>query len=903
MASYPGSQPTLTDPTSSNFLNQPSHSLLHRQVNDEIEAIAAELGLNPAGAYATVDARIGAIEIAVNLWSLNGTTIEPATSGHSLDLLTGSVNATLITADTFTTNGTGVVNAYDINLTATLDMLTTGGIQNMAWIGDNQLLLGDNFDTTKYIYARNGDANYPGLRYDSTTNNWQFSNDGLTWTDFDLVGAANVSAGANLTDNAIVRGDGGITDVQTSGVLIDDSDNVTGIVNLTTTGTVTFNGVTYTFPASDGANGTQLTTNGSGVLSWGSAAGTVFSDASFRIQDDGDATKEIAFEAVNITTATTRTITMPDADVNLGDIATNNAKVTNATHTGEVTGATTLTVDPTAITNKTTVVPESGDFVLFSDTSDSGNLKKADVSTLLGGGGSSETVTRDINQTTHGFSVGDWVRHNGTIYVAAQADVDANSDALGVVSAVAGVDDFTLQIHGYITGLSGLTAGAAHFLSDTVAGAITATPPADVGEIVKPVLIADSTTSGYINVMRGNEVQGSPAGIVVQDEGSTITSSVTSFDFVGAGVTATNVGDAVTVTIPGGGGGATLTYDVNQTTHGFSVNDWVYHNGTQYALADASAASTAEVVGIVSAVADANNFTVQFGGRITGLTGLTAGEAHFLSETAGAITATEPTTIGAISKPVLVADSTTSGFIFNMRGSEISSGLGAFNQSFVDGDLTAGVLTVTHNLGQQYVQVQVYNNNDDLIIPTDVTLTDSNNLDIDLNGFGTLTGTWHAVVLSIGATASSTATDLSLAGQAADDTAFFDGTNWQAIGGTEKVFAGSFTRDQATATGTQAITGVGFKPSSVIMFVNDPDDAGEGSWGFSDGTNNHCMTDRNNVTAGSYETNTSMVYILQSSGNTYRGDISTFDSDGFTISWTRTGTPTGVMAGSFIAYR
>ena len=55
------------------------------------------------------------------------------------------------------------------------------------------------------------------------------------------------------------------------------------------------------------------------------------------------------------------------------------------THTGEVTGATVLTVDKTAITNKTTVTGVSGDFVLISDTSDGGNLKKVDVVDFLGG--------------------------------------------------------------------------------------------------------------------------------------------------------------------------------------------------------------------------------------------------------------------------------------------------------------------------------------------------------------------------------------------------------------------------------------------------------------------------------------------------------------------------------------
>ena len=65
---------------------------------------------------------------------------------------------------------------------------------------------------------------------------------------------------------------------------------------------------------------------------------------------------------------------------NSGDNATNSqysGLVSNATHTGEVTGATALTIDKTAITNKTAVNADDADYVLISDTSDGGNLKKA----------------------------------------------------------------------------------------------------------------------------------------------------------------------------------------------------------------------------------------------------------------------------------------------------------------------------------------------------------------------------------------------------------------------------------------------------------------------------------------------------------------------------------------------
>jgi len=62
----------------------------------------------------------------------------------------------------------------------------------------------------------------------------------------------------------------------------------------------------------------------------GGASGqsNVFADNTFRIQDDGDSTKEIAFEASGITTGTVRTLTAPDASGTLvlkdsSDILTN----------------------------------------------------------------------------------------------------------------------------------------------------------------------------------------------------------------------------------------------------------------------------------------------------------------------------------------------------------------------------------------------------------------------------------------------------------------------------------------------------------------------------------------------------------------------------------------------------
>ena len=65
-------------------------------------------------------------------------------------------------------------------------------------------------------------------------------------------GANGIISGAVVADNAVIRGDGGSRGVQDSGVLIDDSDNITGVVGLVTSGAtslVTGNSTTLTVGA------------------------------------------------------------------------------------------------------------------------------------------------------------------------------------------------------------------------------------------------------------------------------------------------------------------------------------------------------------------------------------------------------------------------------------------------------------------------------------------------------------------------------------------------------------------------------------------------------------------------------------------------------------------------------
>jgi hypothetical protein len=77
---------------------------------------------------------------------------------------------------------------------------------------------------------------------------------------------------------------------------------------------------------------------------------TVFSDSAFRIQDNADATKQIAFEASSVGTGTTKTITMPDANVNLGtlpSVATSYGTLTAGQSRCQILGGSSNTVSGT----------------------------------------------------------------------------------------------------------------------------------------------------------------------------------------------------------------------------------------------------------------------------------------------------------------------------------------------------------------------------------------------------------------------------------------------------------------------------------------------------------------------------------------------------------------------------
>lgn len=125
------------------------------------------------------------------------------------------------------------------------------------------------------------------------------------------------------------------------------------------------------------------------------------------------------------------------------------------------------------------------------------------LSDIGGGGGSGEALTKSINQTSHGFAVGDVLYHNGSFYAKAKADAESTAEVIGIVTTVTDSNNFILTAYGFCSGLSSLTAGAVYFLSPSTAGAITTTQPSTVGHVSKPLFVATTTTTGYFINYRG----------------------------------------------------------------------------------------------------------------------------------------------------------------------------------------------------------------------------------------------------------------------------------------------------------------------------------------------------------------------------------------------------------------
>ncbi len=146
------------------------------------------------------------------------------------------------------------------------------------------------------------------------------------------------------------------------------------------------------------------------LISAGGGGGPTFADDVFRVTGSADATKLLAFEVDGLTTATTRTVTMPDQNIDLtpssGTFAASSTTITagagltgggdlSANRTLDVVGGDGITANADDIEldyTVATVTAVAGDFIQISDASNSGDVRKVDASDFLSGGGAPTTA-------------------------------------------------------------------------------------------------------------------------------------------------------------------------------------------------------------------------------------------------------------------------------------------------------------------------------------------------------------------------------------------------------------------------------------------------------------------------------------------------------------------------------
>jgi len=119
----------------------------------------------------------------------------------------------------------------------------------------------------------------------------------------------------------------------------------------------------------------------------------------------------------------------------------------------------------------------------------------------------------------------------------------------------------------------------------------------------------------YVGDFASDVIAGSGTDVAIKDEGSTLTSAATSIDFVGSGVTATNSGSDITVTIGGGISYSrtevttTITASTNSTFLGVTASSAVeirlpsaadYDAGQYFTIKDESGAADSNSITILT---------------------------------------------------------------------------------------------------------------------------------------------------------------------------------------------------------------------------------------------------------------------------------------------------------------
>ncbi len=323
------------------------------------------------------------------------------------------------------------------------------------------------------------------LAYDTTSGDW--INQSATGAGFSSV--ATSGSYDDLSDKPAIP-DGTVTSVALSG---SDGIEVDSGSPLTTSGTIALGvnkaAMLSTINVADGAEVNNISDANVNDL-------TDSNDTSLHYHSaDRDRSNH---------TGTQPASTISDFDTEVSNnsaVVANTAKVTNATHTGDVSGSTEVTINPSAITLKTQVTPDGSDYVLISDTSDSGYLKKSLMSEFMSDGDMLSSTYDPTSVNGDAFDMDNMVESD-----ISKVMTDLERDSIATISSKISnvVDDTTPQLGGDLDSQNN-----------------------DIHSIGKLLFGTDTTASYIWEVLQGIRIQGKDS-VNVWVDGSSISSMTSS---------------------------------------------------------------------------------------------------------------------------------------------------------------------------------------------------------------------------------------------------------------------------------------------------------------------------------------------------------------------------------------